>query len=151
MHLVARLGKTQTHRLLPEVYRRLRHLTSYYDDDEEVLTATRQHILALIGELFPDYDKSATFTFDSTGAALFDAYRFDPYAICRAGHTRFKRKMKRRVRFCRFQTLEHLFACAEESVRHRKSRAEIEVLTDRLQALWRDYEHLTERCAARGD
>jgi hypothetical protein len=116
MHLVARLGKTQAHRHLPAIYRRLRRLTTYYDEDEQVLAATRQRIQAVTEDLFPDYDKPATFTFGSTGEALMEAYAFNPYAICRAGYTRFKKTMKRRVN-ARFQTLEHLFACAEQAVR----------------------------------
>jgi hypothetical protein len=90
MHLVARLGKTQTDRHLPERYRKLRRLTRYYDEDEETLTAARQRIQAVISDLFPDYDKSATFTFDTTGQALMDAYAFNPYHIQRAGLGRFK-------------------------------------------------------------
>ncbi|PEN12207.1 hypothetical protein CRI94_14300 [Longibacter salinarum] len=72
MHLVARLGKTQTDRLLPEVYRRIRLLTAYYDEDEQTLATVRQRIQAGIEALFPDYDKSATFTFGSTGQALME-------------------------------------------------------------------------------
>lgn len=113
MHLIARLGKTQTHRHLPEIYRRLRRLAAYYDDDENLLSTTRQRIQALIGELFLDYNKPVAFTFSKTGAALMDAYAFNPYAIVRAGYARFQQKMKRRVRFVHFATLEHLYKVAE--------------------------------------
>jgi len=71
MHLVARLGKAQTHRHLPAIYRRLRRLTTYYDEDEQVLAATRQRIQAVTRDLFPDYDKPAVFTFGSTGRARY--------------------------------------------------------------------------------
>lgn len=144
MHLVARLGKTQTDRHLPEQYRRLRRLARYYDEDEETLTAARQRIQAVISDLFPDYDKSATFTFDSTGQALMDAYAFDPYHIRRAGLTRFKNTMRRRVG-ARTSTLEHLFGRAEESARYHKTEAEVELLVERLKALWADYTRLTAR------
>lgn len=144
MHLIARLGKTQTARHLPERYRRLRRLTRYYDEDEETLTAARQRIQAVISDLFPDYDKSATFTFNSTGRALMDAYAFDPYHIAKGGYPRFKNTIKRRVN-ARFSTLEHLFESAEESARYHKTEAEIGLLVDRLQALWADYERLTAR------
>jgi transposase len=144
MHLVASLGKTQTDRHLPEKYRRLRRLTRYYDEDEETLTAARQRIQAVISDLFPDYDKSATFTFDSTGQALMDAYAFNPYHIQRAGLGRFKSTMKRRVN-ARFSTLEHLFGRAEESVRYHKTEVEVDLLVDRLKALWADYKRLTAR------
>jgi transposase len=144
MHLVARLGKTQTDRHLPERYRKLRRLTRYYDEDEETLTAARQRIQAVISDLFPDYDKSAAFTFNSTGRALMDAYAFDPYHITKAGYTRFKNTIKRRVN-ARFSTLEHLFERAEESARYHKTEAEIHLLVDRLKALWADYKRLTAR------
>jgi transposase len=146
MHLIARLGKTQTDRHLPETYRRLRRLTRYYDEDEETLTATRQRIQAVISDLFPDYDKSATFTFDSTGQALMDAYVFNPYHILRAGYTRFKNTMRRRVA-ARTSTLEHLFERAKESARYHKTEAEVDLLVDRLKALWADYRRLTARRA----
>lgn len=146
MHLIARLGKTQTHRYLPAVYRRLRRLTTYYDEDEQVLAATRQRIQAVIRDLFPDYDKPATFTFGSTGGALMEAYQFNPYHIVRAGYTRFKKTMKRRVN-ARFATLEHLFACAEQAVRYPKTDGEVRLLVERLRQLWSDYERLTARRA----
>lgn len=145
IHLLARLGKTRTHRELPEIYRRLRWLTAYYDDDEDLVTTARQRIQAVIYELFPDYDKNATFTFGVTGEALFDAYAFDPYAIRRAGYSRFTRKMKRRVKYVRSETLEHLFEQARASTRHKKSPLETELLTERLKALWEDYRRLTTR------
>ncbi len=84
MHLVARLGKAQTHRHLPEVYRCIRRLTAYYDEDEQSLSAVRQRIQAVTRDLFSGYDKPAKFTFDPTGQALMDTYAFNPYHIVRA-------------------------------------------------------------------
>lgn len=145
MHLVARLGKAQRHRHLPETYRKLRRLTSYYDDEEIACSAVRQRIHALILELFPDYDKNAAFTFGATGTALMDAYAFNPFAIARAGYKRFERKMKRRSKYTHFETLGHLYACAEQSTRYYFSDDELDLLTARLKALWADYERHTER------
>lgn len=73
-----------------------------------------------------------------------DAYKFNPYHITRAGHSRFKNTMKRRVN-ARFSTLTHLFKRAEESARYHKTEAEVEVLVDRLKNLWNDYTRLTAR------
>ncbi len=145
MHLVARLGKAQRHRHLPETYRKLRRLTSYYDDEEVTCSAVRQRIHGLILELFPDFDKNAEFTFGSTGAALVDAYGFDPFAISRAGYKCFERKMKHRSKYTRFETLRHLFACAEQSARYHVSTDELDILTARLKVLWADYERHTAR------
>lgn len=136
--LVARLGKTQRHRHLPEIYQVLRRLTSFYDQEEKTLAAIRTRLQALIVEVFPDYDKSTTFTFDTTGRALFDAYGFNPYRIHRAGTRRFQATIKRRVRFVRFATLETLFACAEASVRHALPARLVEVLEARLRLLFSD-------------
>jgi hypothetical protein len=133
--LVARLGKTQRHRQLPETYQVLRRLTSFYDQEEKTLAAIRTRIEALMVEVFPDYDKSATFTFDTTGRALFEAYGFNPYRIHRAGYQRFQTTIKRRVRFVRFATLEHLFACAEQSVRHGLPDGLVEAVETRLRVL----------------
>lgn len=148
MHLVARLDKAQHHRHLPEAYRKLRRLTSYYDDEERARSALRQRIHALIGELFPDYDKNAEFTFGTTGAALMDAYAFDPFAICRAGYKRFVGTIKRRSKYTHFDTLRHLFACAEQSARYRLSDEEIALLTGRLKDLWADFERHSRRMKA---
>lgn len=148
MHLVARLGKAQRHRHLPETYRKLRRLTSYYDDEEVTRAAVGQRIHALILELFPDYDKNAEFTFGATGTALMQAYAFDAFAIVRAGYTRFKRKIKRRSKYTHFETLRHLFGCAEQSARYRLSKAERALLVSRLQDLWADYERHCDRMAS---
>lgn len=145
MHLVARLGKMQKHRHLPERYRRLRRLTEYYDDEDLALAAVRSRFLALLRDLFPDYDKSAIFTFDNTGSAMMQAYGFSPYRIVRAGYSRFERKMKRHVRWVRFATLEHLFHCAQQSVRYAHSDQEITLLEARVAALWQDYERHVQR------
>lgn len=145
MHLVARLGKAQRHRHLPEIYRKLRRLTSYYDDEEICRSAVRQRIHALIRELFPDYDKNAEFTFGATGQALMDAYAFSPFAICRAGYKRFEKATGRRSKYTHFETLRHIFARAEESARYSFTPAEIELLTGRLEALWSDYECHSKR------
>ena len=146
--LVARLGKTQRHRQLPDTYQVLRRLTSFYDQEEKTLAAIHTRIEALIVELFPDYDKSATFTFDTTGRALFEAYGFNPYLIHRAGYRRFERTIKRRVRFVRFATLRHLFACAEQSVRHGLPEALVETVEARLQVLFKDLVRHEARRAA---
>lgn len=145
MHLVARLGKTQTHRHLPEPYRRLRRLTEYYNDDDLARSAVRSRFLALLQDLFPDYDKSATFTFDTTGRGLMRAYGFSPYRIMRAGYSRFERKMKRHVRWVRYATLDHLFQCARQSVRYAHADDEVLLLEARAVALWRDYERHEQR------
>ena len=145
MHLVARLGKAQRHRLLPETHRKLRRLTRYYNDEECARSAVRQHIHALIGELFPDYDFGAEFTFSATGCALMDAYSFDPFAICGAGYKRFERTMKRRSKYTHFETLRHLFRCAEQPARYHMTEDERALVTGRLQDLWADYACHTER------
>jgi len=146
--LVARLGKTQRHRQLPEIYQVLRRLTSFYDQEERTLAAIRTRLQSLILELFPDYDKSATFTFDTTGRALFEAYGFNPYRIHRAGYNRFQATMKRRVRFVRFSTLKHLFCCAEASVRHALPTGLVETIEARLRLLFSDLLRHEARCAA---
>lgn len=145
MHLVARLGKAQRHRPLPEAYRRLRRLTSYYDDEERTRSAVRTRIHRLIQELFPDYDKNAEFTFGTTGQALMDAYAFNPFSIVRAGYKRFEKAIKRRSTYTHFNTLRYLFARAEASTHYHFSPDEIELLTRRLQALWCDYTCHSER------
>lgn len=145
MHLVARLGKAQRHLHLPVTYRKLRRLTCFHADEEAACSAVRMRIHALIGELFPDYDKSAEFTFGATGTALMKAYRFNPFAIFRAGYRRFERAMKRRSKYTHFATLRHLFDRAEQSARYLLTDEEISLLTSRLEALWADYEHHKER------
>ena len=145
MEMIVRLGKAQRHRVLPPIYRRLRHLNRFYDAEEHQAAALRQRILALIRRLFPDYDKSPTWTFDNSGCALMNAYAFNPYQIVRAGYTRFQAKMKRHVRFIRFATLEHLFACAQSSVRYRVPEEEMALLVMRLQQFFDDWRRHRKR------
>lgn len=145
MHLVARLGKAQRHRQLPQTYRRLRRLSSYYDDEERARSAVRTRIHALILELFPDYDKNAAFTFSTTGCALMDAYAFDPFHIVRAGYKRFERAIKHRSKYTHTQTLGPLYALAEQSARYALAEEEVRLLTGRLKALWSDYARHSER------
>ena len=132
--LVAQLGKTQRHRLLSEPYALLRRLTSDYDQDERCLCACKTRLHSLILDLFPDYKGSAVFTFGTTGRALIDAYAFDPYAIRRAGYRRFEAKMKRRVKWVRFRTLETLFAWAEASARYQRPESVVLALRRRHKA-----------------
>ncbi len=147
IHLVARLGKTQRHRLVPEPYLVLRRLTPAYDQDERSLCACKTRIHALILDLFPDYNQRPVFTFDTTGRALMDAYAFDPHAIVRAGYKRFQAKIKHRVKWVRFKTLETLFNCAEASARNARPQTVIDTLKQRLQALSEDLRRYEQRMA----
>ena len=72
-------------------------------------------------------------------------YVFNPFAILRAGYTHFERKIKRRSKYTHFDTLRHLFHCAEQSARYHLTSAEIDLLTDRIEALWSDYEQHAAR------
>ena len=140
MHLVVRLGKAQRHRLLPPIYQRLRRLNAFYDDEDRTVSTLRTRIMALLLDLFPDYDKSAKWTFDNSGCALMKAYGFNPYRMVRAGYGRFERKMKKHVKWIRFATLEHLFARAEASVHDQRSPDQVQLLERRLGQLWQDLE-----------
>lgn len=62
----------------------------------------------------------------------------------RARLDRFKRVMSRRVA-AHTTTLDHLFERAEESARYHKTETEIELLVERLKALWANYRCLTAR------
>jgi len=148
MHLVVRLGKTQRDRLLPPIYARLRQLNAFYDDEERALASCKTHLFAIIQTLFPDFDKTAHFTFSTSGDALAQAYAFNPYRIVRAGRRRFSAAMKRRVPNIRTSTLEHLFACAELSVRHEMDADELHILESRFQSLWHDVQVHRGRMAA---
>jgi transposase len=148
IHLVAQLGKTQRHRRLPEPYAVLRRLTTAYDQDERARCACKTRMHALILDLFPDYKQRPAFTFETTGRALMQAYRFDPYAIARTGYNRFAAKMKRRVKGVRFATLETLFACAEASARCPRPPAVVDTLKQRLHALSQDLHRYEQRMAS---
>ncbi|MFQ5568292.1 MAG: hypothetical protein ACE5G0_01370 [Rhodothermales bacterium] len=51
------------------------------------------------------------------------------------------------MRFVRFATLEHLFACAQASVRHGLPERRVEALEARLRMLFSDLLRHEARCA----
>ena len=140
MEMIVRLGKTQHHRSLPPIYIRLRHLNRFYDAEDRLVSKLRQRIQQLIHILFPDYDKKAFWTFGASGCAFMKAYAFNPYQMLRSGAGRFEARMRRLVPHIRRSTLNHLFDCAQASVRYHIPSQEIDLLVDQLKRLWSDWE-----------
>ncbi|MDT7855625.1 transposase [Rubrivirga sp. S365] len=135
IHLAAAMGRTQRHRDLPEPYVVLRHLTAFHDDEVRVTSAIRTRLQATLRDLFPDYDRSAQFTFSKTGRALLHGRLLCPHRLAQLGRTRLLATLRRRVPGVKTATGERLVTAAEASVRSAPPPAVAAVLSGRLAAL----------------
>lgn len=135
IHLAGSMGKTQQHRDLAEPYVLLRRLTAFHDDEVRTTSALRQRLHAVLTELFPDYDRSAQFTFSKTGRTLLRERLLCPHRLVRVGQTRLLAMLRRRVPGVKTRTGEHLITAAEASVRSAPPEPVAAVLSDRLAVL----------------
>jgi transposase len=132
IHLAGELGKTQRHRVLPEIYERIRRLTSFHDDEVETITSLKARLLRVLSDAFPDYDRPSAFTWSKTGRALIREGLLDPYRIVALGEARFGRMLKRRVLYARFVTIERLIEAATASVRSAPPEAITALAAERM-------------------
>ena len=135
IHLAGRMGKTQRHRDLSEPYVLLRRLTAFHDDEARTTSALRQRLHAVLTELFPDYGRSAQFTFSKTGRVLLRERLLCPHRLARLGRTRLLAILRRRVPGVKTATGERLVTAAEASVRSAPPVPVAAVLSDRLAVL----------------
>ena len=84
IHFAGTLGKTHRHRVLPEPYVLLRHLTAFHDDEIRTTSALRTRLIGTLRDLFPDYGRPAAFIFGKTGRALLAAGSSTPTASSRS-------------------------------------------------------------------
>ena len=140
IHFAGTLGKTHRHRVLPEPYVLLRHLTAFHDDEIRTTSALRTRLIGTLRDLFPDYGRPAAFIFGKTGRALLAAGLLDPHRLVSLGRARVARMVRSRVRGVKGATLDALMGAAALSVRSAPPAPVAAVLSDRLAVLLSELE-----------
>lgn len=143
--LVARLDRTQKTRHLEGEYQLLRQLGRDYDAIEQQAVQVRCRMVTLVQRLFCDYEGRTKFIFESTGRAVMAEYGWNPYRIAEDGFERFRSRIKTHVKRVREQTVEDLFDQAQSSARQLMPEAYQELLNQRLERLFSDWQRFEDR------
>ncbi len=139
------LDLTLTSRNLPESYAHLRELNQYYEDESNQTATTRNHVHAVMKELFCDFSYSNDFIFGATGLALYRLFQLNPHNIMRCDYSDFKEQMCGEVKGVRKSTLKKIYADAQASVLHEISDWRRELLGFRLSELMTDWDTHNQR------
>lgn len=145
MSLIAAVDRTQDRRDLAGKYGRPRELGQIYDDSSQQATRARTRFHDVLKQLFCGYEKSASFLFDKTGAAVMEEYAWDPEAILEDGYEQFCERIKAHVKRARWATLKALYKQARRSARMQWLEHYRLLWKRRLKQLWTDYKRYTRR------
>ena len=145
MSLIAAVDRTQERRHLKKEYGRLRELGQIYDDSSRQATRARTRFHDVLRRLFCDYDKSSSFLFGKTGAAVMEEYAWDPEAILKDSYERFCERIKVHVKRARWSTLEALYEQARRSAKMQWPESYRSMWKRRLKQLWADYQRHARR------
>ncbi len=110
-----------------------------YERADRALMAVRGRLHRVLMELFCDFSSTKSFLYSTSGRALIDKYRCNPYRIVRAGRTRFERAMRRRAPRIRQRSLDRLWEDATSSARHQRTREYTDRLELKLGQLWEEF------------
>ncbi len=150
IHTLARLGKTQRHRVLPEPYALLRQWNGIYEAADLGVVRARCQLHHLLFRLFPDYGFKRDFLYSPSGVALLQRYGCNPYRILAAGRSRFARTIKRSAPRIRATSIARLLEQAQSSLRALPTAPQAALLEMRLHQLWQDYQlHLQRKQQAK--
>ena len=145
--LLAKLGKTLTHRHLSGDWLALRQWHTYYNELDQQNVALRCQIQRLLGQLFCELSFKKDFIFESPALPkLIAEFGFNPYRIVAAGQAAFSRKMKKHK--VSLRTLERLWADAQRSVLLQREHAISQLLELRLRELYEDFWRCQQRLQA---
>ena len=139
MHTLVQLNKTLRHRDLPEEYVLLRKCGTLYDEAERAVVIVRCKLHRALLELFCDYSFKKDFLYSTSGRALMDKYRCNPYRLVRAGRTRFERAMRRLAPRIRQRSLDRLWEDANASARHQLTPEYADLLELEVRQLWEEF------------
>ena len=139
MHTLVQLNKTLRHRDLPEEYVLLRKCGTLYDEAERAVVMVRCKLHRALLELFCDYSFKKDFLYSTSGRALMDKYRCNPYRLVRAGRTRFERAMRRLAPRIRQRSLDRLWEDANASARHQLTPEYADLLELEVRQLWEEF------------
>ncbi len=136
---LGQLNKTIKHRILDDDYLTLRKLNKVLDEVDDIKKEIRCRVSKLLVELFCDYSFEKDFLYGSSGKALVDKYRCNPYRIVKVGYRRFSTYMKKTVPRIRQTTLKRLWDDAQSSALNEQPEEYIEVIEIQLKQLMEDY------------
>ena len=144
MYLLAKLGKTLTHRQLAGDWLSLRHWHTHYDALDQENVALRCQIQRRLAELFCEFSFKKDFLFESAAVpALLREYGLNPARIVAAGQKGFYRRMKKHG--VRLRTLERLWQDAERSVLQQLEPGYRELLEVQLGQHFEDFWRTAQR------
>jgi hypothetical protein len=144
---LARVGKTLTHRLLPDDYLVLRRWSAHYDDVEERIVQLKVNLHHTLKDLFCDYTFKKDFLYGKTGQTLVDSFGCNPYRMIKAGYHQMVRRMRKSTPTIQTKTLKRLWQDAICSVRNQLPMAYIELLEQELQQAYDEYRRYKQRQA----
>lgn len=144
MFLLAKLGKTLTHRNLSGPWLVLRETHAYYEEHDRHNVTLRCQIQRVLTQLFCEFSFKNDFLFQSPALPhLVKELGLNPYRIVAAGQETFFRKMKKHA--VRLRTLERLWQDAQRSALQQLDRAYSDLLELNLRELFEDFWRCQQR------
>ena len=148
--MVAKVGKTLTHRLLDERFVVLRREGKAYESAEEQVVGAKCRLHHLVKELFCDLSMKSDFLYTMAGKALVEIFSCDPYRIHRGGYKRFVSTIRKAAPRAREAALQQLWKDVESSVRNELPPGLVETLKREVRELWDDLKRYLKRREAIG-
>jgi len=145
IHTLASIGKTQRHRSFVEPYNLLRRWNKIYDTADKDCVRAKGAVHTVIKELFPDFSMKKEFLFGTSGSALMEKYKYNPFCINKSGEKRFATVMKKAVPRIKNITIEKICSSAKASARNQLSPRYIKILELELKQRWHDLQIALDR------
>jgi hypothetical protein len=139
IYKLALYGKLLKHRVLDPEYEQLRQLNRMYEQEQEMKTLQRNHLLHELSILFNEKDWKEAFWFGKSGRAVLNQYQGNPYKVVRLGLRRFSQQIQRHVKGIRTSTIERIFSNARTSVNRYEDPLLCELYAQRISDLWQSY------------
>jgi transposase len=147
MFLLAKLGKTLTHRNLSGPWLVLRETHAYYEEHDRHNVALRCQIHRVLIQLFCEFSFKKDFLFESQALPhLVREFGLNPYRIVAAGEAAFYRRINKHG--VRLRTLERLWQDAQRSVLQRLEPGYSDLLESNLRELFEDFWRCQQRLEA---
>lgn len=145
IHTLASQGKTLQTRDLAEDYHSLRVLHGIYEDEENNLVQIKNHLNSAVTDLFVDWNMRPGFLYTNVGATLIEQFGCSPYRIMNAGWEEFTNRLRKAGRGFRWDTARKIWRAARDSVLHQYGDEVEQILVNRVQTLYRDYQEQENR------
>jgi hypothetical protein len=147
MFVLAKLGKTLTHRNLSGPWLVLRETHACYERYDGQNVALRCQVHRVLTQLFCEFSFKKDFLFQSPALPhLVREFGLNPYGIVATGQALFYRKMKKHG--VRLRTLERLWHDAQRSVLQRLEPGYSDLLESNLRELFEDFWRCQQRMEA---